>query len=208
MRPIARLVLLLAPSLLALSLPAHPSTAAHGGADGAASVAGMLLVAEEQLGDPNFSHTVLLMVHHDAEGAMGLVINRRYGQAPMAELLRQLGRQPGKAGGVVELYYGGPVEPDVGFLLHGPGYATQASRRVTALLSMTSDPQAIADLAEGQVPGPSKLLLGYAGWGAGQLESEMARKDWLAVPAEAGLVFNDQPEQIWQSAIARRGTDL
>ena len=203
MRFMSRLVL-----LLALTLPAHPSTAAHPGADGAASLAGMLLVAEERLTDPSFSHTVLLMVHHDAEGAMGLVVNRRYGRAPMAELLRQLDREPGKAGGDVDLYYGGPVEPGVGFLLHGPGYATQATRRVTAELSMTGDPQAVADLAQGQVPGPAKLLLGYAGWGAGQLESEMARKDWLAVPADAALVFGDQPERIWQSAIERRGTDL
>jgi putative transcriptional regulator len=151
---------------------------------------------------------VVLMVHHDAEGAMGLVVNRRYGRAPLAELLRQLDREPGKAGGDMDLYYGGPVEPGIGFLLHGPGYATTATRRITADLSMTGDPQAIVDLAEGRVPGAAKLLLGYAGWGPGQLESEMARKDWLTVPADAALVLTTEPERIWQMAFERRGTDL
>ena len=168
----------------------------------------MLLVAEERLADPNFAHTVVLMVHHDAEGAMGLVVNRRYGRAPLAELLRQLGRSRARPAARSTLYYGGPVEPNIGFVLHGPGYSTAATRRVTAEFSMTGDPQAVVDLAEGRVPGAAKLLLGYAGWGPGQLDSEIPRKDWLTVPADASLVLATEPEKIWQLAFDRRGTEL
>lgn len=96
---------------------------------------------------------------------MGLVVNRRYGSAPLADLLRGLGREPGAAAGEVDLYAGGPVEPQLGFVLHGAGYATTATVRITAELAMTSDPQALADLARAQLPGPVRVLLGYAGWG-------------------------------------------
>lgn len=161
MRLALRLFLLVLPALL----PAGPLGAARGGADGAASLAGSLLVAEERLGDANFARSVVLMVHHDAEGAMGLVVNRRYGSAPLADLLRGLGREPGAAAGEVDLYAGGPVEPQLGFVLHGAGYATTATVRITAELAMTSDPQALADLARAQLPGPVRVLLGYAGWG-------------------------------------------
>jgi putative transcriptional regulator len=203
MRRLARCCLL---ALLLLS--AGPLTAARRSLGPAPSVAGMLLVAEERLSDPNFDHGVVLMVHHDAQGAMGLVVNRRYGRVPLPELLRGLGREPGTVTGEIDLYYGGPVEPHLGFVLHGPGYATPATRRVTPGLSMTGDPQAVADLAESRVPGPAKLLLGYAGWAPGQLENEMLRRDWLTVPADADLVLSAEAEEIWRQAFARRGTDL
>ena len=204
MRLALRLFLLALPVLLA----AGPLGAARGGVDGAASLAGSLLVAEERLGDANFSRSVVLMVHHDAEGAMGLVVNRRYGSAPLAELLRGLGREPGAAAGEVDLYAGGPVEPQIGFVIHGPGYTTPATREVAAGLSMTADPQAVADLAEGRLAGPAKLVLGYAGWGPGQLESEIARKDWLVVPADPSLVLTGEVDEVWRYAFARRGIEL
>ncbi len=204
MRLALRLFLLVLPVLL----PAGPTGAARGGADAVASVAGSLLVAEERLGDANFARSVVLMVHHDAEGAMGLVVNRRYGSAPLADLLRGLGREPGAAAGEVDLHAGGPVEPQLGFVLHGAGYATAATVRITAELAMTSDPQALADLARGQLPGPVRVLLGYAGWGPGQLEGEMMRRDWFTVPADAALVLRTEPGRIWPEASARRGTEL
>jgi putative transcriptional regulator len=203
MRLVARSIL-----LALLLFPAALPRAAYQGADNAASLAGRLLVAEERLADPNFSQSVVLMVHHDAEGAMGLVVNRRYGRVLLAELLRQLGREPGAGSGEIDLYYGGPVQPGIGFVLHGPPYATAATRQVTAELSMTGDPRAVADLAEGHVPGAAKLLLGYAGWGPGQLESELLRKDWLTLPADAALVLTAEPERMWKAALDRRGTDL
>ena len=199
MRPIASLCV-----LVLLLLPAAP----RAGEDAPSSTAGMLLVAEEQLADANFDHTVVLMVHHDDDGAMGLVVNRRYGRAPLAELLRQLGREPGKATGETDIFYGGPVEPQIGFVIHGPGYTTPATREVAAGLSMTADPQAVADLAEGRLAGPAKLVLGYAGWGPGQLESEIARKDWLVVPADPSLVLTGEVDEVWRYAFARRGIEL
>ena len=199
MRPIAGLCL----SVLLL-LPTVP----RAGEDALSSTAGMLLVAEEKLADPNFDRTVVLMVHHDAEGAMGLVVNRRYGRAPAADLLRRLGRDPGTASGDVDIYYGGPVEPEIGFVIHRPGYATPATREVAAGLAMTSDPQAVADLAEGRLAGPAKLVLGYAGWGPGQLEGELAQKDWLVVPADPSLVLTDEIDEVWRYAFARRGIEL
>ena len=193
--------------LLVAAGPSRPEAAA--GPVASTSLAGQLLVAEAELDDPNFDHTVVLMLHHDGDGALGLVINRPYGTAPNDELLRRLGvagDQP--VPGETVIYYGGPVEPEVGMVVHSAEYARAGTMRVTADLAVTSDPAALADLVRGKGPKQAIPVLGYAGWGPGQLESELAQGSWFVLPAEAGLVFAPDPATIWDAALARRGIEL
>jgi putative transcriptional regulator len=197
------LILLL---LLAATSP-HAATRTEGESD-RAGLAGSLLVAAPDLADPNFDHTVVLMIHHDAEGALGLVVNRPYGKAPTAELLRRLGLDADAVEGETVIYYGGPVHPDVGMVVHSTEYARAATRRITADIAVTSDPAVLGDLAHGKGPRRAVPVLGYAGWAPGQLESELAQGSWFTLPADPGLIFAPDPGAVWKAAFARSGVDL
>lgn len=195
-------------STLLASLIAWTVALGPGGGESEPSLAGRLLVAEPELADPNFARTVVLLLHHDAEGAMGLVVNRRYGRVPMADLLRRLGRDTRGASGETELYYGGPVEPDVGTVLHDAGYRGSDTREIGAGLAATHDPAILEAMARRQGPRQARIVLGYAGWGPGQLESELAQGAWATIPADPELVLAPDPERVWERALARRGVDL
>ena len=197
--------------VLLLAGVAGPGLAAQppGARAEAEGLAGQLLVAEPDLGDPNFSHTVVLLLHHDGDGALGLVVNRPYGTAPTDELLRRLGvRVPAGIAGETLLFYGGPVQPEVGMILHSPDYARADTRPVTPDISVTTDPAVLAHKAQGLGPRLAIPVLGYAGWGPGQLESELAQGAWFTLPADPGLVFAPDPGKVWDAAFARRGVEL
>ena len=197
-----RLVSVLLLCFAGLVVPAPPAVGDERG------LAGMLLVAEPDLADPNFDHTLVLMIHHDAEGALGVVVNRPYGTAPTAELLRRLGHDRPEVEGETTLFYGGPVQPDVGMVIHSTDYARPETKRVTADIAVTSDPAALADLALGTGPRRAVPVLGYAGWAPGQLESELAQGSWFTLPADPELVFAAEPARAWSRAFARKGVDL
>ncbi len=186
----------------------------HGGAasealfGGATSAQGRLLVASERLVDPNFEHTVVFVVTHDADGAFGLVINRPYGRAPAKKLLARLGLPFQDARGEIELAYGGPVQPAMGFVLHTPDYQIEGTRRVSDGISLTSDPRILVDIAAGRGPRAYLATLGYAGWAPGQLDAELARGDWYVVDADPALLFEIPPEKRWQEARDRFGLEL
>jgi len=172
------------------------------------SLAGSLLVASPELGDPNFEQTVVLMLQDDEEGAVGVVINRPYGSAPTAELLRRLGVDPGNAKGETELFYGGPVQPEIGMVVHGTDYALPSTRQVVPGIAVTSDPKVLADIAQGKGPHQAIPALGYAGWAPGQLARELAQGAWFTLPADPLLIFAPDPAQVWKKAYARRGVEL
>lgn len=176
------------------------------GGDG--SLAGRLLVASPALGDPNFARTVVLMVSHDADAALGLVVNRPYGTAPLAALVERLGVGTVASDRQVAVGYGGPVQPDTGFLVHDAAYAVEATIRVTERIAVTPDPKALTGLAGPDAPAHALVTLGYAGWGPGQLDGEIARGDWDSVAAEPDLVFATDPASTWDRARALVGTDL
>jgi putative transcriptional regulator len=197
--------------LLIGSVPGQPGRAAPtpGGEDETApGLAGRLLVAEPELGDPNFARTIVLMLRHDRDGALGLVVNRPYGSAPTAELLRRLGQPAEGVEGETLLYHGGPVGPEIGMVVHSPDYRLPATQRVTEGLAVTSDPAILADLARGRGPKQAIPVLGHAGWGPGQLESELAQGAWFVIPADPALVLAPGHEGMWRQALARKGVDL
>lgn len=172
------------------------------------SLAGRLLVATETMGDPRFRETVIYMVEHDSSGALGLIVNVPMGQVPVASLLEGLGLETKDAEGSVPVHYGGPVERGRGFVLHTPDVMLEDSVQVAEDVALTTRPEMLRAMAGGQGPKHSLFALGYAGWGPGQLESELAQDAWFVIPAEDSLVFSDDPATSWKRAVARRGIEL
>ena len=172
------------------------------------SHAGELLVARPEMGDPRFVRAVIFLVRHGSDGAMGLVINRPVERRPAAQILREFGIADTPAEGEMQIHYGGPVQLELAFVLHTTDYRVSTTVVVNDVFAMTADPQILKDMAAGKGPSKSILARGYAGWGAGQLEGELALDTWEVVPADPDLVFGGRYEDLWERAIKRRGIDL
>ena len=201
--PLLVLLTTLAPGARAITRNEEPATP-----PAADKLTGQLLVATPELDDPHFRHTVVLIVHHGEDGTLGLVVNRPLGKAPAAELLKRLGVPEQGAKGDIELSYGGPVQPEIGMVVHSSDYRLPDTTSVTRQLSVTSNPQVLHDMAAGSGPQHAVAVLGYAGWGPGQLEGEMAEGAWITIPADPDLVFTPDPDKEWQTAVSRRGEEL
>jgi putative transcriptional regulator len=196
------------PVVLGLLILAGGAGVAAPAAPGARYLAGQLLVATTELKDPRFVRTVVYMVHHDQAGAMGLVVNRPLGDTPLAALLEGLGMEGNGAQGGIRLYYGGPVESRRGFVLHTTDYASDSTRVVSGGIAITVGTEILRAIGNGTGPRRSLVALGYAGWASGQLEGEIAAGAWIVVPADEGLVFDQNHEKKWDRAMARRTIQL
>jgi putative transcriptional regulator len=180
----------------------------HGEAP-AGSLAGRLLVATPELQDPNFRETVVYVVDHNRAGAMGLVINRLLGSGPLDRMLEGLGiARNGESKIDLRVHYGGPVAPSRAFVLHSPEYHGQDTRAVSDITALTVSPGILQDMAAGRGPKRSLFALGYAGWGRGQLENELAAGAWVVVEPDAALLFDEETTTKWQRAYDRRGIEL
>jgi putative transcriptional regulator len=177
-----------------------------------APLAGQFLVASPQMPDPRFAKTVIYMVSHDAQGAMGLVINRGWGTGSLRSLLQGIGIEAKAEGpdaaATVRLHAGGPVEQGRGFVLHSADYAGASTRVIGSGVALSAGPDVLQAMADGQGPRRRLILLGYAGWGPGQLEGELARDDWLTAPADAARVFSEDIDRLWEDIIRSAGTPL
>jgi putative transcriptional regulator len=165
---------------------------------------GKLLVAKPELMGSNFRRTVILMVRHDETGAFGLVVNRVVGSAPYSELLEDMGADPEGIEGDVPIHYGGPVQPQQGFVLHSGEYDRAPSMRVNDRYAVTTDAEILTAMARGEGPKRALFLVGYAGWAAGQLEGEMARGGWVVAPADEGIIFDKDYPTKWRRAFDSR----
>ena len=169
---------------------------------------GQFLVATRKIGDPGFARTVIYMISHDAEGAMGLIINRAYGRGPLAKFLEGFGIEPGDVGGDIVLRYGGPVEPGRGFILHGGDFEGSGATPVGNGLVLNTDRDILEAFARGEGPRRALFILGYSGWGPSQLEGEMARDDWVSAPVDADLVFDQDLESLWERVLPHAGIKM
>jgi putative transcriptional regulator len=170
------------------------------------SFTGRLLVASPAMGDPRFRRTVILIVRHDRKGALGITINRPVGERSLATLLQAMGDSSAAHAGSVLIFAGGPVQPEVGLVIHSADYDRQDTLAVNGDLAVTASLEVLRDMARNQGPRKALVALGYAGWSPGQLESELARDDWLIAPASAALVFDTPRERVWDAAMATLGT--
>jgi putative transcriptional regulator len=171
-------------------------------------LAGQLLIASPAMGDPRFDHTVILMVRHNQEGALGIVINRPIGSRPLAALLHALGENESPATENVTVYRGGPVEAERGFVIHSAEYHRTETLDIDGRVAMTASVDVLRDIASKSGPLKSLIAFGYAGWGPGQLETELARNAWFTAPEDPALVFDDDRDQVWEHAMRRRTQDL
>lgn len=170
--------------------------------------AGRLLVAAPRMSDPRFAETVIFMVRHDETGALGVVVNRPVGRMPYATLLKALKLDAEGAAGEIALHEGGPVERYLGFVLHSADVTTEDSWPVGRAYAFTANPTMLSTMAKGEGPKRALFVFGYAGWGPGQLEGEMAREDWVVVQADDAIVFDGAHDTKWKRAFERRGINL
>lgn len=187
-----------------LSLSGAGATTRMGAAPRPIGLAGQLLVAKDELRDPRFVRSVIYMVHHDTTGAMGLIINRPIGDAPLSELLEQAGSDGAEIKGQIRVHYGGPVESRQGFVLHTADYTIQGTEVVHNGIAVTARSEILRAIATGTGPRKSLFALGYAGWAPGQLEAEIQSGAWEIISADTALVFDDNAETKWERAMAKR----
>jgi putative transcriptional regulator len=173
-----------------------------------ASTLGKMLVATKSLHDPRFAQTVVYMLRHDATGALGIVVNRPIATVPFARVLESLGRSHDGASGEIRVHYGGPVEPGRGFVLHTGEWMADNSRLVYGDIAVSGDPTVLEALARGGGPRRALFAAGYAGWVAGQLESEIERGFWIVVAADEALIFDDDAAAKWERATQRQSLTL
>jgi len=156
------------------------------------------LIAMPNMGDPNFDHTVTFICEHNEDGALGLVINRPTGMR-LGEILSQM---------ELDTLHGGPVQPERGFVIHDPGGDWGSTLPVSDWAQVTTSRDVLEAMAAGNGPRNALVALGYAGWGAGQLEAEMAANAWLTVPATREIIFQIPFEDRWRAAAALIGIDI
>ncbi|MEL0107400.1 MAG: YqgE/AlgH family protein [Rhodospirillaceae bacterium] len=170
-------------------------------------LSGQLLVAMPSMPDPRFSKTVIYMCAHNAEGAMGLVINRAIDSLSFPDLLQQLGIETANVDQQIRVLFGGPVESGRGFVLHSPDYQQEATLVVDETVALTATVDILKAIAGGMGPDQSLLALGYAGWGPGQLDGELKANGWLHVDADEDLIFDAGLESKWERALNKIGID-
>lgn len=168
---------------------------------------GHLLVASPAMPDPRFEKTVIYMCTHSADGAMGLVINRPFGGVSFAELMQQL-EVTGPLMPIDQpVLCGGPVESERGFVLHSSDYESEATLGIEPGVSLTASFEILKAISVGEGPKDQLMVLGYAGWGAGQLDAELQDNGWLMVPGSTELIFHTPLDDKWERALASLGID-
>ena len=176
--------------------------------EGEGYLTGQLLIAMPNMRDPRFARSVIYVCAHNADGAMGLVVNRLVGSVTFPDLLEQLSIEPGTACEEIRIHFGGPVESGRGFVLHSGDYRHDSTLQVDEEMALTATVDILSDIAQGRGPRCSLLALGYAGWGPGQLDSEFQANGWLSVAADETLIFDDDLNSKWERAIGKLGIDI
>ncbi|ESR24928.1 YqgE/AlgH family protein [Lutibaculum baratangense] len=175
---------------------------------------GHLLVAMPSMADPRFQRSVIHLCAHSADGAMGIIVNRRKDDISFPDLLRQLDiigaddiRLPPRVEGK-HVHVGGPVETGRGFVLHsGDWYLENSTLPIDERISLTATLDVLRAIASDQGPESSLLALGYAGWGPEQLEREIQENGWLHCPADPTIIFDEDVESKYARAMATIGID-
>jgi putative transcriptional regulator len=169
---------------------------------------GKLLIASPGMTDPRFANAVIFMCAHSEDGAMGLIVNMPAPEIRIESILAQLDIPIGTPQDDILIHFGGPVETGRGFVLHTADYVGgEGTMKVTRDFSMTASVEILERLATGDGPASALLMLGYSGWGPGQLESEIVQNGWLVTDALPGIVFLGDPSEKWANALRAAGID-
>ena len=169
---------------------------------------GKLIVAQPDMPDPRFRKTVIFMAHHDKTGAFGLIVNRPLGEVTYATIVKNIGADPTGIEGNITIFYGGPIDPKRGFILHSNDYPHPPLIPVNDRYSITISTDIILALANGSGPKKSIFAVGYAGWSEGQLEQEIKRNNWVIAPTDEKILFDQKFETKWKRAYNLRFIDI
>lgn len=176
--------------------------------DDMTNLTGQLLVAMPGMGDPRFAHAVIYLADHSKKGAMGLMVNKPADGVSLTEVLAHLSTQTPAFERTLALRIGGPVETERGFVLHSDDYESALqTMRIKDGFALTATLDILEDFAAGKGPNKALLMLGYAGWGPGQLEGEIAQNGWLTCSADAELIFDLPDARKWSAALNSIGID-
>ena len=169
---------------------------------------GQLLLATPKMSDFRFDKSVILICSHTSDGAMGIIVNKPTLELKFEDVLNQLKISSKGIGNDHKIFFGGPVEYGRGFVVHSPDYdCSDASITIRKEYFLTANKEILKDMANGCGPKNSLLALGYAGWGPGQLESEIFSDSWLICDPDPDLVFSLQPESIWKNSLKKLGVN-
>jgi putative transcriptional regulator len=169
-------------------------------------LAGSLLLAMPGMGDPRFDHAVIAMCVHDAKGALGIGIGAIHPGVTLHGLLADIGIEPGAAPDV-PIHAGGPVEQQRGFVLHSADWEAPGTLPVSDQWSLSASLEVLRAIAEGRGPAQWLVALGYAGWGAGQLEGEMRQHGWYAATGASAILFDTPAATRWRATWRGEGID-
>ncbi len=166
------------------------------------------IIAMPNLADLNFFHTVAYLCQHNEEGALGIVINRP-ADMKLGEIFKQMDiKVSAPASAETPVFAGGPVHQERGFVVHTPGGDWQATLAVSEDISLTTSRDVLEAIAAGEGPEQYLVALGYAGWGAGQLEKEIMDNAWLNTPCGKQVLFNTPVSLRWSAAAKQIGIDI
>lgn len=175
--------------------------------DDTLDLTGKLLIAMPGMGDPRFMHSVVFLSSHSEEGAMGLIVNKPASGVSLSDVLDQLSTET-TATRHLGVHMGGPVETGRGFVLHSDEYRSpMATLRVEGGFGLTATLDVLEDIAQDAGPNKALLMLGYSGWGPGQLEREIAQNGWLIAEGSCELVFDMADEDKWAAALKSLNID-
>jgi putative transcriptional regulator len=163
---------------------------------------GSFLVASSRMPDPRFRESVILLIEQNAEGSLGLIVNKRTEErTSLNEVLDALGLPVPIQEREIWVYFGGPVQLDTVFILHTIDLLPETSRIIADGVAFSRDPKLLQKIAEGLGPKRFLLIMGYSGWGPGQLEMELRTGSWITIDADPALVFSEDPRETWQKVI-------
>lgn len=171
------------------------------------SLSGHFLISTLQMPDPRFQEQVIYLCAHNDEGAMGLVINNPNFDITLQDILKGASL-PVPDRELPPVYMGGPVEMDAGFILYSSEYFNSHALEITPEIYLSRDTKLLLDISKDNGPEHYLFMLGYAGWGPGQLEDELIDNSWLAVPGNFDILFNTPDENKWKLAANSFGVDI
>ena len=164
------------------------------------------LISMPHMNDPIFSKSLIYMCQHDKNGAMGIIINKPMHAENVDEIIQQT--ELGQINPTPEVYFGGPVNLEMGLFLHDTSYEIEGTLSVSKSIALTSNKQIVADLKNRNGPDEFRFSFGYAGWGKGQVEREIENGDWLLMPANDDFIFSIPNTDKWQKAASQFGIDI
>ncbi len=170
---------------------------------------GQMLIAMPNMGDPRFEHSVIFVCTHDEEHAMGVIVNKPLVDVELSDLLAQLGIEPETTPEETPVFFGGPVQTERGVVLHTLDYTLDSTIKLDENIGLTATKDVLVDIAglEPNRPPPRRYLLavGHAGWGAGQLEQEIAMNVWAHCSPDEKIIFDGATSASWKHALAKLG---